>query len=379
MIKIKEGYPLSLKVADHVSAMLAYWDKNQVCRYANSAYELWFGKKADDMIGRITMKELLGPLYELNLPYIQGALEGKKQAFERLIPSPDGADARYSLATYTPDIKDEEVLGFFVHVADITPVKKLELSLVENESRLQKSLTIIKDQNSRLINFAHLVSHNLRTHAGNLSSLLEILNESDSQEERAETLELLNDLSSAFTETVANLAYIADAKSKSHLTRKKINLYEYIQATLKVLALDIQSADCNIVVDVDTNLEADFNPAYIESILLNLISNSIKYRKPEVQLRVVITGRDEGNELTLAVSDNGKGINLEKYQNKVFGIYNTFHGNPNAKGVGLFISKYQAQAMGGDLRVESKEGIGSTFTLHIQKIACVADKADGLC
>jgi PAS domain S-box-containing protein len=379
MIKIKEGYPLSLKVADHVSAMLAYWDKNQVCRYANSAYELWFGKKADDMIGRITMKELLGPLYELNLPYIQGALEGKKQTFERLIPSPDGADARYSLATYTPDIKDEEVLGFFVHVADITPVKKLELSLVENESRLQKSLTIIKDQNSRLINFAHLVSHNLRTHAGNLSSLLEILNESDSQEERAETLELLNDLSSAFTETVANLAYIADAKSKSHLTRKKINLYEYIQATLKVLALDIQSADCNIVVDVDTNLEADFNPAYIESILLNLISNSIKYRKPEVQLRVVITGRDEGNELTLAVSDNGKGINLEKYQNKVFGIYNTFHGNPNAKGVGLFISKYQAQAMGGDLRVESKEGIGSTFTLHIQKIACVADKADGLC
>jgi PAS domain S-box-containing protein len=115
---------LALRVADNVPAMLAYWNAQQVCLFANDAYRAWFGKSRDDVVGS-TMKELLGPLYELNLPHIRRALAGELQVFERAIPQPDGR-VRESLATYLPDVVDGTVRGFYVHVADVTALKELE-------------------------------------------------------------------------------------------------------------------------------------------------------------------------------------------------------------------------------------------------------------
>lgn len=117
---------LALLISDQVNAMLAYWDKDLVCRFANSAYVDWFGKTKEQMINNIRIDELLGPLYEKNLPYIQSVLLGKKQLFEREIPKPDGSGIRHSLATYIPDINNGKVLGFFVHVAEVTYLKDLE-------------------------------------------------------------------------------------------------------------------------------------------------------------------------------------------------------------------------------------------------------------
>ena len=128
-----------LHVADHVTAMLAYWDNKQVCRFANSAYQEWFGKTRDEMIGKITMEELLGPIYKKNLPYITGALNGVRQVFEREIPLPDGG-SRHSIATYYPDITEKEVRGFFVHVADVTPVKLLEAKILELQKTKKKDM-----------------------------------------------------------------------------------------------------------------------------------------------------------------------------------------------------------------------------------------------
>ena len=102
----------ALSIADHLSAMIAYWDKNLICRFANNAYVEWFGKTKEEMIDRMHISELLGPIYEKNLPYIKGALSGEKQLFEREIPTPDGKGIRHSLATYLPEIINDEVKGF---------------------------------------------------------------------------------------------------------------------------------------------------------------------------------------------------------------------------------------------------------------------------
>jgi diguanylate cyclase (GGDEF)-like protein/PAS domain S-box-containing protein len=118
---------VALELLDHLDAMVAFWDRNQVCVFANKAYFNWFGKTPDQIIGG-TMEELLGPIYPLNLPYIRAALAGERQQFERAIPTPGGG-IRDSLATYTPYVVDGEVLGFFAHVADVTPLKQLEREL----------------------------------------------------------------------------------------------------------------------------------------------------------------------------------------------------------------------------------------------------------
>ena len=73
----REFNDIVLRVTDHVTAMLAYWNPDQVCVFANHAYLDWFGKSGKEVIG-MTMKELLGPLYEKNLPYILAALGGEQ-------------------------------------------------------------------------------------------------------------------------------------------------------------------------------------------------------------------------------------------------------------------------------------------------------------
>ena len=122
-----EPSQIAIKVANHIPAMLAYWDADQRCVFSNDAYRDWFGKSPEQMKG-MAMKELLGPLYDLNLPYILAALKGERQVFERLIPLPGGG-TRDSIATYTPDRVNGVVRGFSVHVADVTPLREREAAL----------------------------------------------------------------------------------------------------------------------------------------------------------------------------------------------------------------------------------------------------------
>jgi PAS domain S-box-containing protein len=122
-----EPSQVAVSVVNHISAMVAYWDSNQRCVFSNDAYREWFGRSPEQMVG-MSMRELLGPLYEKNLPYIRAALRGERQVFERQIPLPNGG-VRESIATYTPDVADGTVRGFSVHVADVTLLRDREAAL----------------------------------------------------------------------------------------------------------------------------------------------------------------------------------------------------------------------------------------------------------
>ncbi|HEX2946471.1 MAG TPA: GGDEF domain-containing protein [Clostridia bacterium] len=123
-----ELYEMALLVADNVDAMLAYWDKNCICKFANQTYQLWFGKSRNEILG-IHIKQLMGPaLYEKDLAHITEVLNGRVQVFEREIPLPSG-EIRHSLVTYTPHLEDGVVKGFFALIADSSLLKKVEKEL----------------------------------------------------------------------------------------------------------------------------------------------------------------------------------------------------------------------------------------------------------
>jgi len=347
---------LGLLVADHVPALLAYWDKNMICQFANDAYRHWFGITRAEMIGKITIEELLGPVYEKNLPYILKVLEGKPQTFEREFIIQDGK-IRHTIINYFPDFLNGKVKGFFVHGADVTYLKLLEKELTQSNK-------IISEQNNRLLNFANIVSHNLKSYAGNLKSILELFIRADSEEEKKVTFSYLQSISKGFSTTVDNLNEIAQVQSQSELKLSYINVHQCITQVIEVLKVQIDSTQSIIQNKVDRNLIVLANPAYMDSILLNLLSNTIKYRQPDKTLVVEIKSEVKNKELRLTVTDNGRGINLEQHKNDIFGLYKTFHGNPDAKGVGLFITKWQIEAMNGRIEVRSEENKGTSFTVY---------------
>lgn len=113
-------------VLDHMPSMIGYWDKDLLNRFGNKAYLSWFGIDHAQMEGK-HIREVIGEeRYRLNLPYIEGALRGEAQKFERAIPVPNSDKVRQSLAEYIPEIVDGEVRGFFVLVSDITVIKEAE-------------------------------------------------------------------------------------------------------------------------------------------------------------------------------------------------------------------------------------------------------------
>jgi PAS domain S-box-containing protein len=129
-------------LADHLPGMVGYWNAELRCRFANSAYQEWFGKSSTEMHG-IHFLELMGEeLFRKNEPFIRAALQGEPQSFERTLVKADGSTG-FTWAHYIPDIADGEVRGFFVLVSDITELKKAESRLVESESRLR---TIIANE-----------------------------------------------------------------------------------------------------------------------------------------------------------------------------------------------------------------------------------------
>lgn len=348
---------MGLKVADHVTAMLAYWDSNLICRFANAAYREWFGKTREEMINKMTLPQLIGPLYEKNLPYILGALQGKPQQFEREIITPAG-DVRHSLANYLPDIVNGEVKGFFVHVADISQLKLLEKELTRFNEQ-------IKEQNKRLLSFANIVSHNLRSHANNLKEILDLFVKSTAPDEKEILLNFLKSISRGFSETVTHLNEIVAIQNQLTLSMEDINLRHYVSQCLDMLAVQIKSTGANVANNVSSDLFVKGNPAYMESILLNLLTNALKYKHPDRKPLITITTSVDGEMLVLRVQDNGLGIDLRKHQDEIFGMYKTFHKNPEAKGIGLFLTKMQVEAMGGTIKVESEENKGTSFILHL--------------
>lgn len=116
-------------ITDGLPSLIAYWDKNLICRFANAEYVKWFGIDKAEMLG-IHMQDLLGEqLFSRNVPHIEGVLAGQHQEFEREIRRPDGSLA-YTLAHYLPD-RDSigEINGFFALITNISTLREADAAI----------------------------------------------------------------------------------------------------------------------------------------------------------------------------------------------------------------------------------------------------------
>ncbi|MBT8178547.1 MAG: PAS domain-containing protein, partial [Eudoraea sp.] len=237
----------------------------------------------------------------------------------------------------------------------------------EAEKRLKNLLSITTEQNDSLLNFAHIVSHNLRSHSSNLSMLTSFLEGEKDEEERVRLIKMLLEASESLDETVAHLTEVVQVKTEAVDKIKGLNLLGTINAVIKNLALLLEEEGTTCEIDIHKTIKIKAIPAYLDSIFLNLFTNSLKYKSPERKPHLKIKARTEGDKVLVSFQDNGQGIDLERHGGKIFGLYKTFHTHKDAKGIGLFITRNQIEAMQGRIEVESAVGEGTTFHLTFKK------------
>lgn len=236
---------------------------------------------------------------------------------------------------------------------------------IRSEQELTNSLNLVTDQNKRLLNFSYIVSHNLRSHTSNIKSIVGFLNGDLEHDERIELTNHLTNVSDMLDETLNNLNEVLSIQKNVNITVEKINLGFFIDKSLSILNEQIQQNNIQIISNFNHQLSVNFNAAYLESIIYNLISNAIKYSKKDnkQQSFIQISTKIINNKICLSIIDNGIGIDLIKNKDKLFGMYKTFHDNEDARGIGLFITKNQIEAMGGTIDVFSELGLGTTFKI----------------
>ena len=354
---------LSLLVTDKVDAMLAYWDKNLVCRFANKAYMDWFGKDPSEMIGKMTLPQLLGPsLYEINKVYIDGALGGIRQSFERDIITPLKG-TRSSIANYYPHIDHGEVKGFFVHVADITTVKNLEKELLASLER-EKMLNELKSR------FVSMASHEFRTPLSTILlslSLIEQYSKTGDQEKLQTHVRRIKS-------SVDNLTGILnDYLTLNNIEQNKVDV-DYVQFNLRNFLVEI-------VQDMAGLLKSGQQIRYkhkgdevimqgkklLKNVLLNLLSNAIKFSEKNEDILLHTEVKD--NVVHIKVKDKGIGIAKEEQPN----LFKSFFRAKNAvniqgTGLGLTIVKRYVELLGGTVTLTSKIGKGTTVKVELPSI-----------
>ncbi len=249
-------------------------------------------------------------------------------------------------------VRARKITKFVVQVNDIS------------ENKILSNIT--KEQNQRLLNFAHIVSHNLRSHSTNFSLMLDLMNMHEPEATKNDFFPMLEKASDNLKETISHLNEVTLIQTKINENFEEANLYDYIENNTKSVSAILLDSDFEIQNLVEKKATVSVIPAYLESIILNFITNAIKYRAKNRQSYLKIYLENTENHAILVFEDNGLGIDLKAHSKRIFGMYKTFHKNDDAKGIGLFITKNQVEVMGGKIEVESKVNEGTKFSVFLK-------------
>ncbi|HXB06821.1 MAG TPA: ATP-binding protein [Puia sp.] len=284
---------------------------------------------------------------------------GKEIRWEETMIDPSGKPLHHLRRLFP--VYDEKgelslVIGFGMEISD-------RKALEEKQARLVRQLSI---QNTQLIDFCNIVSHNLRAPLVNISMLADLLDTSDDLEEHklltSKLRPVLENLHATFNELVESI----QIRQNPEIRSEKLSVRECLRRTKEGLQMEIHRLEAEITEDIELAPSIVFPPQYLKSILLNLVSNALKYHFPGRPPRIRVTTKREKDRIILSVTDNGLGVDLVKHRDNFFKIGKVFHRHPDAKGFGLFMTKTQVEAMGGKIWAESEPEVGTTF--HIEFI-----------
>lgn len=243
-------------------------------------------------------------------------------------------------------------------VQDISDRKRGELELLNQQQKLEKA-------NQELEELNYIASHDLKAPLANMQGLLELYNLLP-LEETPELILKMEKTVKKMKSTLNNLNEVISLKKSLTETKKNIYFENILNQIIASIDTQIKTTNAQIVSDFSLCSSINYPPVQLESILQNLLTNAIKYRRPELHPEIFIKTEKTKKGICLSISDNGLGMDLNKMGNKIFKIFQRFHDHVEGKGIGLYIINQIVQSHGGSVEVESEINKGTTFKVILK-------------
>lgn len=237
------------------------------------------------------------------------------------------------------------------------------------DQRVRERTVQLQHANKELEAFAYSISHDLRAPLRAVSGFAQII----ARRHQA----ALNEEGRHYVDNIVlaaeRMGYLIDdllaysRLGRQALTIRNLDLKELLQQVLS--DLEARVAATGAVVHVAEDLpRVPGDHTLLQQIFTNLLDNALTYRQAEVAPVIRVTWRAEGDQIVLAVADNGIGIE-PTYHEKIFNVFQRLHSDEEypGTGIGLAIVKKSVIMLGGQVWVESEPGKGSTFYLKMPK------------
>lgn len=253
---------------------------------------------------------------------------------------------------------DDEVIKWFGSATDIHDQK------LQN-TRLSRQNLQLNQINQYLDNFVHTAAHDLRAPIVNIKGLLGLLDESP-ENKKDQIIHNLKISTERLDSTLQGMIQLIEAQSQTGDLSRHINVRQVFLDVFADFKEELSEIDYELITDFANCYHLNFVLPYLTSTFRNLISNSIKYRKKDGKLNLYVKCRQQDDFLILTYQDNGIGIDMEKHGRYLFRPFRRFTSQSNGKGIGMHIVKNMMVKSGGNIKVESELGKGTTFKLYLK-------------
>ena len=364
---LRESEKFVTAITDNVPGLVSYWDARMCCRFANQAYARWWGTAPGDMVGR-TLQELLAqPRLGEYEPHFAAALRGESQQMERVYRLASG-EIGYTLGHYIPDVRDGQVVGFYVLATDITRLKQAEQHL----QQLNEQLTAARDKadaaNKAKSAFLANMSHEIRTPMNAIIGLTHVLQRDIRHPAQRDRLTRVSDAAHHLMQVINDILDLSKIESgKLTLEEGDFSLSTLLSRVSALVSERVRAKGLELVIDADNLPELLRGDATrLTQALLNLLGNAVKFtERGSVTLSAeVLEARGDDLRVRFTVRDTGIGIAAERIPH----LFNAFEQADSSitrrfggTGLGLAITRHLATLMDGETGVESTPGSGSTF------------------
>ncbi|BAU55054.1 sensor histidine kinase [Mucilaginibacter gotjawali] len=266
---------------------------------------------------------------------------------------------------------DTTISPIFNDNGDVVQYLSIRTLITERKDLEQEKERLLEDLTGKyndMMQFNYIVSHNIRAPIAKIISLIDLLkDECVNHDDNAQILiKYLIDSALSLDEVINDLTNILSVSRAENQNIELVNLAGIINSVQDNLETQIRESGTSLQIYIDEDAMNFYSiKSYVNSIIFNLVSNAIKYSKRDLHPSIIIQAKKIDGRLMLIVTDYGIGIDLGKAGTDLFGLYKRFNFSKEGRGLGLYMTKTQVEALGGTIDVSSHPGVGTTFTISL--------------